>query len=143
MLLLNYYWARDTSVFPTERHRIQFALILLILFGTGCRPAELVDAQKKPKSGSNAEDISEGDESDDDNGMTFSNSTFGKNKNNNQPERCDALCYEDIRLLAVRNSKNNTDHILAMEVTLAHHKGHKRCPKPYVIFCTIGMFVYC
>ncbi|KAF7912284.1 uncharacterized protein EAF01_001305 [Botrytis porri] len=131
LLLLNHHWARDTSVFPTERHRIQFALILLILFGTGCRPAELVDAQKKPKSASSAEVISEGDESDDDHGMKYGNSTFGKNYNNNKTERCDALCYEDIRLLAVRNSKNNKDHVLAMEVTLAHHKGHKRCPKPY------------
>ncbi|KAF7944137.1 hypothetical protein EAE96_010541 [Botrytis aclada] len=137
LLLLNHHWARDTSVFPTERHRIQFALILLILFGTGCRPAELVDAQKKPKSASSAEDISEGDESDDDHGIKFGNSTFGKNNNNsNKTERCDALCYEDIRLLAVRNSKNNKDHVLAMEVTLAHHKGHKRCPKPTVFFFT-------
>ncbi|KAK6609654.1 FluG domain-containing protein [Botrytis cinerea] len=100
LLLLNHHWARDTSVFPTERHRIQFALILLILFGTGCRPAELVDAQKKPKSASSAEDISEGDESDDDYGMKFGNSSFGKDNNNNKTERCDALCYEDIRLLA-------------------------------------------
>ena len=46
LLLLNYHWARDTSTFPTERHRVQFALILLLLFATGCRPAELVDAKK-------------------------------------------------------------------------------------------------
>jgi integrase len=49
LLLLNYHWARDTSTFPTERHRVQFALILLLLFATGCRPAELVDAKKKKR----------------------------------------------------------------------------------------------
>ena len=42
--------ARDTSTFPTERHRVQFALILLLLFATGCRPAELVDAKKKRRT---------------------------------------------------------------------------------------------
>ncbi|PMD59341.1 uncharacterized protein K444DRAFT_630140 [Hyaloscypha bicolor E] len=47
LLLLNYHWARDTSTFPTERYRVQFALILLLLFATGCRPMELVDAKKK------------------------------------------------------------------------------------------------
>jgi hypothetical protein len=47
LLLLNHHWARDTATVPTERHRVQFALILLLLFGTGCRPAELVDAKKK------------------------------------------------------------------------------------------------
>jgi hypothetical protein len=31
LLLLNYHWARDTSTFPTERHRVQFAPILLLL----------------------------------------------------------------------------------------------------------------
>jgi hypothetical protein len=34
-LLLNYHWARDTATFPTEQHRVKFALLLLLLFGTG------------------------------------------------------------------------------------------------------------
>lgn len=50
LLLLNCHWARDTSVFPIERHRVQFSLILLLLYGIGCRPAELVDAKTKQRS---------------------------------------------------------------------------------------------
>jgi hypothetical protein len=56
LLLLNHHWARDTATFPTERHRVQFALILLLLFGTGCRPAELVDAKKKRREDPGSED---------------------------------------------------------------------------------------
>jgi hypothetical protein len=41
-----------------------------------------------------------------------------------------ALCYEDIRLLAVRTPDGGERDVLAMEVTMAHHKGHKRRPKP-------------
>ena len=50
LLLLNYHGARDTFIIPTKRHRVQFALILLFLFVTGCRPAELVDAKKKKRT---------------------------------------------------------------------------------------------
>lgn len=49
LLLLNYYWARDTSIFPMERHRVQFVLVLLLLFATGCWPAELIDAKKNKR----------------------------------------------------------------------------------------------
>ena len=74
LLLLNYHWARDTSTFPTERYRVQFALILLLLFGTGCRPAELVDAKKKKRDniGSENEDLEVVDDDDDtsDNGFS-------------------------------------------------------------------------
>jgi len=47
LLLLHHHWVRDTSTFPTERHRVQYPLLLLLLSGTGCRPTELVDARKK------------------------------------------------------------------------------------------------
>ncbi|KAH6696594.1 hypothetical protein BKA61DRAFT_251279 [Leptodontidium sp. MPI-SDFR-AT-0119] len=56
LLLLNHHWARDTSTSPTERHRVQFALILVLIFDTGCRPAELVDARKKRKDDIDSED---------------------------------------------------------------------------------------
>lgn len=35
---------------------MQFALILLLLFATGCRPAELVDAKKKKRRRPNLDD---------------------------------------------------------------------------------------
>lgn len=44
--LLTYHWARDTSTFPTEDHRLDLATLMLFQSFTGCRPAELVDASK-------------------------------------------------------------------------------------------------
>jgi hypothetical protein len=41
----------------------------------------------------------------------------------------DALCYEDVRLLVVRNPITGERDVLTMEVKLAHHKGAKRRPK--------------
>jgi hypothetical protein len=56
LLLLTHHWARDTSTFSTERHQVQFALILFILAYRGCQPAELVDAGKKGDLGSDLDD---------------------------------------------------------------------------------------
>jgi hypothetical protein len=41
----------------------------------------------------------------------------------------DAICYEDVRLLVVRSLDSGERDMLAMEVTMAHHKGHRRRPK--------------
>jgi hypothetical protein len=41
-----------------------------------------------------------------------------------------ALCYEDIRLWIVRNPKPGERDLLAMEVSLRHHKGVDNKPKP-------------
>jgi hypothetical protein len=114
LLLLSHHWARDTSTFPTERHRVQFALILLILAYTGCRPAELVEARKKRSPDSDLDD-------DDDYTMLNVETVL---------QRCKALCYEDISLLVVRNPVCGERDMLAMEITMAHHKGVDRKPKP-------------
>lgn len=42
----------------------------------------------------------------------------------------DTPCYEDVRLLVVRNPVAGERDMLAMEVKLAHHKGAKKRPKP-------------
>jgi hypothetical protein len=123
LLLLNHHWARDTSTFPTERHRVQFALILLLLFGTGCRPAKLVNTKKKRK-----DDIG----FDDDNfeGVNDNDILAAMSGVEEDIRHFDAICYEDVRLLVVRSSGSEERDVLAMEVTMAHHKGHKRRPKP-------------
>jgi hypothetical protein len=158
LLLLNYHWARDTSTFPTERHRVQFALILLILFATGCRPAELVDAKKKKRTlgldddGTCADDVNDegledaevgadgdfgfddhdsavtdlGSENDD----NVSDDDVAMSDVDTELRQFDALCYEDVRLLVVRNPVAGERDVLAMEVKLAYHKGAKRRPKP-------------
>ena len=38
--LLTYHWARDTSTFPTEAHRLDLATLILFQSFTGCRLAE-------------------------------------------------------------------------------------------------------
>ncbi|KFZ16318.1 hypothetical protein V502_05162 [Pseudogymnoascus sp. VKM F-4520 (FW-2644)] len=56
LLLLNCYQAYNKSVYPTEQHWVQFALILLLLFSTGCRPRELVDAKRKRRDNPSSND---------------------------------------------------------------------------------------
>jgi hypothetical protein len=43
-----------------------------------------------------------------------------------------ALCYEDICLWIVQNPKREERALLAMEVSLRHHKGVDNKPKPFV-----------
>jgi hypothetical protein len=43
-----------------------------------------------------------------------------------------ALCYEDVRIWIVQNPKRGERDLLAMEVSLRHHKGVDNKPKPYV-----------
>jgi hypothetical protein len=92
-------------------------LILLLLFGTGCRPAELVDAKRKRRDNPGFDD---GDhEGDVDMGGVEGGARL-----------YDAICYEDIRLLVVHDPDNSVRDVLAMEVKLSHHKGHNKRPKP-------------
>ncbi|KAH6696617.1 hypothetical protein BKA61DRAFT_622814 [Leptodontidium sp. MPI-SDFR-AT-0119] len=166
LLLLNHHWARDTSTFPTERHRVQFALILLLLFATGCRPAELVDAKKKKKrrrpdlddDEAYANDMNDGGFEDAEFGadadfgfddhdsavadLGFENDGDGSDDDvamsdvDTELRQFDALCYEDVRLLVVQNPIAGERDVLAMEVKLAHYKGAKRPPKPTIFFFT-------
>lgn len=42
----------------------------------------------------------------------------------------DALCYKDVRLLAVYDPDNSERDVLAIEVKLSHYKGHNKRLKP-------------
>jgi hypothetical protein len=127
---------------------VQFALILLFLFSTGCRPIELVDAKKKRREdpGSKDDDLND----DDLLAINKSNNGFGAEDNQDFSSRdddalegvaatsgvkegmryYDAIYYEDVRLLVVRSPGGGERDVLAIEVTMAHYKGHKRRPKP-------------
>ena len=139
---------------------MQFALILLLLFATGCRPAELVDAKKKKRRRPDLDDDPTGaddvndegfDETEDgadadfgfDDDHDSAVADLGSENNDSgpdddvamgdvetEPRQFDALCYEDVRLLVVRNPVAGGRDVLAMEVKLTHHKGAKRRPKP-------------
>jgi hypothetical protein len=56
--------------------------------------------------------------------------TFAMSDDQTEHRQFDALCYEDVRLLVVRNPVAGERDVLAMEVKLAHHKGAKRKPMP-------------
>ena len=138
---------------------MQFALILLLLFATGCRPAELVDAKKKKRRRPGlddheayADDVNDGGFEDaevgadadfgfDDHDSAVADLGSENDGNGSDDDvalsdvetelrQFDALCYEDVRLLVVRNPVAGERDVLAMEVKLAHHKGAKRRPKP-------------
>ena len=153
ILLLTHHWARDTSIFPTEDQRLVLAAIMLLLIYTGCRPAELVDAAKGNATSRQQayEDEYEDDSWDSGYGSSdevkdedpvYENPEPWANPNNPDYDDDDdadilareykALCYEDIRLWIVQNPTRGERDLLAMEITLAHHKGANRKPKPYV-----------
>jgi hypothetical protein len=130
LLLLTCHWARDKFTFPTERQRVQFALILLLAAYTGCRPAELVDASKSVNTSKptkvkdqwdNLDSVEYDDVDDDKDAMSGVESASA---------RCKALCYEDVRLLIVQNLVRGEQDVLAIEVTMAHHKGVDKRLKP-------------
>jgi hypothetical protein len=110
-------------------------------------PAELVDAKKKRKDDIGFED-DDFEVIDDDDILAVNKSDDGFGAENNKDlsgrlegdvamsgveediRHFDAICYEDVRLLVVRSPGSEERDVLAMEVTMAHHKGHKRRPKP-------------
>jgi len=149
ILLLTHHWARDTSIFPTEDQRLTLAAIMLLLIYTGCRPAELVDAAKRKATSRDPayedDNWDSGYDSTDD--VQDNDPAYGKVEPWANPNDIDydddledgsdtreykALCYKDIRLWIVQNSSSGERDLLAMEITLAHHKGADKKPKPYV-----------
>jgi hypothetical protein len=131
---------------------------MLMSIFTSCRPAELVErAQRKAtckyKQGNQGDSNSEeqnlkGDLDDpnynaldpwdnpndaDYNGLEESATCKDNTDHLREPmKRCKALCYEDIRLWIVQNPLRGERNLLAMEVTLVHHKGADKKPKPCV-----------
>lgn len=160
LLLLTHHWGRDTSVFPTEDQQLRFATAMLISLFTGCRPAELVDASKRKTNQQSRQDaknakITEVTDEIDDDGAENTKRVYDSddpdynrqdpwNDSNNTEyledcsdpntgqTRCKALCYEDVRLWIVQSLTPGGRDVLGMEITLSHHKGADRKPKPYV-----------
>ena len=47
--IIHHHWVFDSSVFPTERHRVQFAFIMLFMAYTGSRPGALLEGNDDPE----------------------------------------------------------------------------------------------
>lgn len=138
--LLNFNIGYDTKIFPAEGHRVQLAGCWILLACTGARPAEIVDHERKPpKDGSYeelwsqrlAEDANESDNkiADDDESRVLEKILCQETVGRGRPK---ALCYEDIKLMAVCHPETR-QHVLCMAIKLIHHKGADNKPKPYVI----------
>ena len=142
-ILQNFNIAYDEGIFPTERHRIQLLGCYLLLAFTGCRPAEIVDNEKKkPQDGSWQElygtnIVSQegrgGDIPDDDMPNSVDACLLEDMLSQEAADRgrTKALCYEDICLFIVRHPETGID-VPAMAVKFSHHKGMDRKPKPFV-----------
>ncbi|WVO16389.1 hypothetical protein L204_104064 [Cryptococcus depauperatus] len=121
-----------------ERRRIQLAGIYGLLAFTGCRPAELVDNEKKAPDDGTMEAL-------------FSDHTLGScplptdddekqlrnllTREATDRGRPKALCYEDIKLMIVRHPETGLD-IPAMAIKFIHHKGADSKRKPTIFFFT-------
>ncbi|KAF7865656.1 hypothetical protein EAF04_005822 [Stromatinia cepivora] len=149
ILLFIHHWVRDTSIFPIEDQRLAFTTIIFLLIYTGCRPAELVDAGKVKSAidydqtyeDNNWDKEYEGlDDTKDDDPIYKNPELWVDSKVSDCDDKDDeeevlireykALCYEDIRLRIVRNPTPGERDLLGMEITLVHHKGADRKPKP-------------
>jgi len=126
--------AYDFGIFSQERHRVQLNGIYNILAFTGCRPAEVVDNERKrPQDGtweelfdnnslgasSPLELLSERDK-------MVQNLLYRETIERGRPK---ALCYEDVKLMVMRHPETGRD-ILAMAIKFIHHKGADNKPKP-------------
>jgi hypothetical protein len=156
LLLLAHLWARDTCTFPTKGQRESQAAIMLLSVFTSCRLAELVDRSQRKvtcKYLQRNQGDSDSEEQDPDSDLDDPNYDAPDpwdNPNNtdynwleenatgddetehlNKRKRSKALCYEDICLWIVQNPLHEERDLVAMEVTLAHHKGVDNKPKPY------------
>jgi hypothetical protein len=131
---------------------VAFAAILLFSIYTGCRPAELVDGSKN-RNGRQAswDDLDDPDTEDPDcddlkqsedpdydkldpwdspdNG-SYNNDDDSLSNFNELVRSYKAICYEDVRFWIVQNPKQGERDLLAMEVTLSHHKGADKKPRP-------------
>lgn len=122
--VLLYLWVKDISVFPNERQQHQLATIQLFAAYTSARPAELVNGEvskeQKAKFSGNWSSHNPWDDPD--------NSDY--EQGGGKPERSKALCWEDVCLMLLRDPDNKEWPVVAMKVTLSHHKGVNRKPKP-------------
>jgi len=147
LLLLTHHWARDTHTYPIEDQRLTVAAIMLMAVYTGCRLGELTDASKgraaykDPLQGQDDvkyegqepwEDLDDTDYIEDDDGIMDKEGIEDDHGIDSLSRRYKVLCYEDIRLWIVQNPKQGERDLLAMEVTLSHHKGANWKLKPCV-----------
>ena len=119
--------AYDETKLPDERVRLVIAACYLVLGYTGCRPAEIVDGEKKlPKDPRykklfQSRDLLQLDPGPD--------PEFEDDLPRQSPLRPNALCYDDMTLFVCRHPTTR-EHFLGLSIKFTHHKGHDNKLKP-------------
>lgn len=132
LALLEHNIAYDTRIISDERLRLVVAAGYLVLGYTGCRPAEIVDGEKKKPTTPRWKELFE-----DRNLLQFDQvDTFSDMDDDFEDEflrrsslRPNALCYEDITLFVYRHPDTG-EHCIGMAIKFTHHKGHDNKLKP-------------
>ncbi|KAH9827216.1 hypothetical protein Tdes44962_MAKER03026 [Teratosphaeria destructans] len=116
MILLNYHWSHDTSTFPTERHRVQLALVLLLLGYTGVRPSAVLEVDR-------AKPLEDADPGDDPDFLISARDADAKP---------DLLKYKDIEMYKVRGPGGQ--HLILMIITfrLMKNQRNKGLPPKFI-----------
>ena len=131
--------AYHTTIFPSERQRMDLWGIYLLKGYTGGRAAEFVDNERKPPKDGSLEELF---------GSTWARHEDSEDKEAlkkkwrlledmlsqaiRKLDRTKALYYGDILLAVVRHPETGKDG-LVMAIKLIHHKGEDRKPRPYVL----------
>jgi hypothetical protein len=135
--LLIYNLAYDTSIFNTERHRIDLWGCYIFMYYTGVRSAELVESEKEEPENTkklfHRKAVMHPD-TDADNEPpppdAFSERVSKLlEQEPTQHGRSKSLCYEDICLMIVRHPVTGR-YLPAMAIRFTHHKGSDNRPKP-------------
>ena len=122
----------DTGIFPQEDYRVRLSGIYDIFACTGCRPAEVVDNERKRPQDGTWEALFANDvlgashQTLTDAEKQLENLLIREQLDRGRPK---ALCYEDIKLAIVRHPETGRD-IPVMSVKFIHHNEADNKPKP-------------
>lgn len=119
--------AHDKHILPNERVRLVVAACYLVLGYTGCRPAEIVDGEKKQPLDPRWNELFDSHNLLQPN--VASDPELDDDLPRQTPRRPNALCYEDITLFVCRHPDTG-EHCLGMAIKFTHHKGHDGKLKP-------------
>lgn len=112
---------------PNERVRLCISACYLILGYTGCRPAEIVDGEKKVPTETRWKDLFDSRK------LLqmepISDAEFEGDLPRQLARRPNALCYEDLTLFVCRHPDTG-EHCLGAAIKFTHHKGHDNKLKP-------------
>ncbi|KAK5110395.1 hypothetical protein LTR85_001273 [Meristemomyces frigidus] len=122
LVLLHHHWAVCTAWFPTERQRVQLALLLLVIAYTGVRPCGVLEVPRTRT----LEEAEDGDDPD------FLTSV------RDPDARVDSLKYKDINMFKVKDPMSEREHVFLMIITSRLMKNNRHKGLPLVVLPQAG-----